>query len=181
VLLINFIVLLEYMKPDKNFSLFLGVSVLATLLLITGMNLSGIVRTTYAQQLGEMFFEEKGKIMEQKEIGPNKAKVSFKSNGTLKGNIEVTNSGNFEGDTKGDATYAQGQGNITTKEGNETASYTFLAVGNMIDGNKSEFRGSSVFNTTSTGKLAFINNLVSVFKVNVDESGNFTNKYWEWN
>jgi hypothetical protein len=50
----------------------------------------------------------------------------------------------------------------------------------MIDGNKSEFRGSSVFNTTSTGKLAFINNLVSVFKVNLDESGNFTNKYWEW-
>lgn len=46
VLLIKFIVLLEYMeymKPDKNFSLFLGVSVLATLLLITGMNLSGIV------------------------------------------------------------------------------------------------------------------------------------------
>lgn len=43
VLLIKFIVLLEYVKPDKNFSLFLGVSVLATLLLITGMNLSGIV------------------------------------------------------------------------------------------------------------------------------------------
>jgi hypothetical protein len=39
----------------------------------------------------------------------------------------------------------------------------------MIDGNKSEFRGSSVSNTTSTGKLAFINNLVTVFKVNVDE------------
>jgi hypothetical protein len=87
MLLIYFIVLLEYMKPDKNFSLFLGVTVLATLLLITGMNPSGIVSTTYAHQLGEMFFEEKGKIMEQKEIGPNKAKVSFKSNGTLKGNI----------------------------------------------------------------------------------------------
>jgi len=160
--------------------LFLGVSISATLLLITGMNLSGIVSTTYAQQLGEMFFEEKGKIMERKEVGPNKAKVSFLSNGTLKGNIEVTNNGNFEGSTKGDVTYAQGQGTITTKEGNETASYTFLAVGNMIDGNKSEFRGSSVFNTTSTGKLAFINNLVSVFKVNVDESGNFTSKDWEW-
>ena len=65
-----------------------------------------------------MFFEEERKIMEQKEIGPNKVEVSFKSNGTL---IEVTNSGNFEGDTKGDVTYAQGQGNITTKEGNETA------------------------------------------------------------
>ena len=72
-------------------------------------------------------------------------------------------------------TYAQGQGNITTKQGNETASYTFLAVGNMIDGNKSEYRGSSVFNTTSTGKMVFINNLVSVFKVYVDESVNFTN------
>jgi len=72
-------------------------------------------------------------------------------------------------------TYAHGQGTITTKEGNETASYTFLAIGN-----NSEFHGASVYNTTSTGKLAFVNNLVSVFKVNVDKMGNFTGKEWEW-
>jgi hypothetical protein len=52
-------------------------------------------------------------------------------------------------------TYAQGQGNITTKQGNETASYTFLAVGNMIDGNKSEFRGSSVFQYNFHRKVGF--------------------------
>ncbi len=118
--------------------------------------------------------------MDKKEIGPNKAEVSYSSNGTLKGNIEVTNKGNFTGSTKGSATLAQGQGTILTKEGNETASYTFLAIGNMIGGNKSEFHGAAVYNTTSTGKLAFINNLVGVFRVNVDELGNYTNKEWEW-
>ena len=169
------------MRHDKNSLLFLGVSLLSTLLLITCLGLTGIVASTYAQQLGELVFEEKGKIIEQKEVGPNKAQVSYSSNGTLKGNIEVKNNGSFEGTTRGGVTYAHGQGTITTKEGNETASYTFLAVGKIIDGgNKSEFSGASVYNTTSTGKLAFVNNLVSVFKVNVGEMGNFTGKEWEW-
>ena len=42
-------------------------------------------------QLEEPFFEEKGKITAQKEIGDNKTQMTFSSNGTFKGNIEVTN------------------------------------------------------------------------------------------
>jgi hypothetical protein len=37
--------------------------------------------------LEEPFFEEKGRITAQKQIGG----VTFSSNGTIKGNIEVTN------------------------------------------------------------------------------------------
>ena len=73
-------------------------------------------------QLEEPFFEEKGGITAQKEIGDNKTEMTFSSNGTFKGNIEVTNSGDFVSLSKGNkGTSAQGQG-----VGSEKASYTFL-------------------------------------------------------
>jgi hypothetical protein len=43
--------------------------------------------------LEEPFFEEKGKIMTEKEIGDNKIQMTFSSNGTFNGNIEDINSG----------------------------------------------------------------------------------------
>ena len=52
-------------------------------------------------QLEEPFFEEKGKITAQKEIGDNKTQMTFSSNGTFKGNIEVTNSGDLVSLSKG--------------------------------------------------------------------------------
>jgi hypothetical protein len=62
-------------------------------------------------QLEEPFFEDKGKIMVQKEIGDNKTQMTFSSNGTIKGNIEVTNSGDLVSLSKGNkGTSAQGQG-----------------------------------------------------------------------
>ena len=81
-------------------------------------------------QLEEPFFEEKGKITSQKEIGDNKTKMTFSSNGTFKGNIEVTNAGELVSLSKGNkGTSDQGQGVVTTKDGSEKANYTFLQVG----------------------------------------------------
>jgi hypothetical protein len=84
-------------------------------------------------QLEEPFFEDKGKITAQKEIGDNKTQMTFSSNGTMKGNIEVTNSGDLVSLSKGNKkTLAQGQGVVTTNDGSEKASYTFLQVGKTI-------------------------------------------------
>ena len=52
-------------------------------------------------QLEEPFFEEKGRITAQKEIGGDKTQMTFSSNGTFKGNTEVTNSGDFVSVFKG--------------------------------------------------------------------------------
>ena len=43
--------------------------------------------------LGEPFLVEKGKITSQKEIGPNRTQFTISANGTLNGNVEVTNTG----------------------------------------------------------------------------------------
>ena len=131
-------------------------------------------------QLEEPFFEEKGRITAQKEIGGDKTQMTFSANGTFKGNIEVTNTGDFVSVSKGNkGTSAQGQGVVTTKDGKEKANYTFLQVGKTTskDG-KPVLRGvgSAVWSTDSTGRLAFLDNMLSFFIIEVDESGNFSSK-----
>ena len=84
-------------------------------------------------QLEEPFFEEKGRITAQKEIGGDKTQMTFSSNGTFKGNIEVTNSGDFVTVSKGNkGTLAQGQGVVTTKDGSEKASYTSNSICSLL-------------------------------------------------
>jgi hypothetical protein len=125
-------------------------------------------------ELKEPFFEEKGKITSQKEIGDNRSQITFSGEGTMKGNVEVTNTGDFIGIQKGNnVTHAQGQGVLTTKDGSEKANYTFLAVGNVTEEGKPVLLGSAVYSTDSDSKLAFLNNVISFFKVEVDEAGNF--------
>jgi hypothetical protein len=52
-------------------------------------------------QLEEPFFEEKGRITAQKEIGGDKIQITFSSNGTFKGDIEVINTGELVSVSKG--------------------------------------------------------------------------------
>jgi hypothetical protein len=125
-------------------------------------------------ELEEPFFEEKGRITDQKDIGDNRSQMTFSGEGTMKGNIEVSNSGDFIETQKGNnVTQARGQGVLTTKNGSEKASYIFHAVGNVTGEGKPVLVGSAVYSTDSNGKLAFLNNVISFFKVEVDAAGNF--------
>src|SRR5437763_17100302 len=77
-------------------------------------------------QLEEPFFEEKARITSQKEIDANRSQVTYSAEGKMKGNIEVTNTGDFISISKGNnVRSAQGQGVIITKDGRERANYTF--------------------------------------------------------
>ncbi|MGC2382502.1 MAG: hypothetical protein WA631_05280 [Nitrososphaeraceae archaeon] len=42
------------------------------------------------------------------------------------------------------------------------------------------WRGSLFFSTSSTDKLASLNNLIAVFEAVIDAEGNFSEKTWEW-
>jgi hypothetical protein len=126
--------------------------------------------------LGEPFFVVKGKTTFQKEIGPNKTQYTYSANGTINGNIEVTDTGEFVCVSKGNnLIFDQGDGVITTKDGSEKANYTFIEVGNGTD-----YQGASAYSTNSTGKLAFLNNIVVIFKGGYDENGNYALKQWVW-
>jgi hypothetical protein len=154
-----------------------GITVI--LLLIGGTVATSIpLNTTHAQTatLGEPYFVEKGKSTVQKEIGPNITQYTFTANGTMNGNIEVTDTGEFLSISKGDNfIYEPGKGVIMTKDGSETANYTSIDVGNSTD-----YQGASAYSTNSTGKLSFLNNILGIYKGEVDESGNFVLKEWQW-
>jgi hypothetical protein len=164
-------------KKRSTISITVGFAVM--LLLIGGTGATTILfSTAHAQTatLGEPYFVEKGKSTVQKEIGPNRTQYTFTSNGTINGNIEVTDTGEFVSVSKGnDLLYEQGQGVITTEDGSEMANYTFIDVVNGTD-----YQGASAYSTNSTGKLSFLNNMLGIYKGEADESGNFKLTEWHW-
>ena len=176
----------------KDTFTFSTIAIVVVLLLIAGIGATTFITTTYAQiggpeeitfrtDLGEPFFKENGKITGQKEIGPNRTQFSFSADGTLKGDIQVTNTGDFVSISKGnDLTFAQGQGVMTTTDGNDMANYTIIGVGNVTQEGKPVIQGAAAYSTNSTGKLAFLNNILGIFKAELDEKGGFISNEWEW-
>jgi hypothetical protein len=162
----------------KRFSMSITAGVAVVLLLIGGTGATTILfSTTHAQSatLGEPFFVGKGKSTVQKEIGPDRTQYTFAGNGTMNGNIEVTDTGEYVSVSKGDNYFEQGKGVITTKDGSETANYTFIDVGNSTD-----YQGAAAYSTNSTGKLAFLNNVLGIYKGEGGEGGNYDQSEWYW-
>ena len=163
------------MNKDR-FTISTTLGIASVLLLIAGLASISILKTTHAQPatLGEPIFVEKGKNIVQKEIGPNRTQYTFATNGTMNGNIEVTNTGEYIGVSKGNNLIDQGHGVIKTKDG-ETANYTFIEVSNGT-----AYQGASAYSTNSTGKLSFLDNILNIYKGETDKSGNFNLTHWHW-
>ena len=116
------------------------------------------VSTTSAQvsTLGEPFLVEKGKITSQKEIGPNRTQFTISANGTLNGNVEVTNTGEIMTISKGNnLAVDQGHGVIATKNNCETASYMLIGAENFTQAGKTIFRGAIVCSTILQGTCRY--------------------------
>ena len=163
----------------KRFTISITAGIAVMLLLIGGTGANSILfSTTHAESatLGEPIFVEKGADTIKREIGPNITHYTFTSNGTMKGNIEYSKAGEYVSVSKGNnLTFDQGQGVITTKDGSETANYTFIEVGNGT-----AYQGASAYSTNSTGKLSFLDNILVIFKGGQDESGNYALEQWPW-
>jgi hypothetical protein len=100
----------------------------------------------------------------------------------VKGTISVNELGTYWSIVKpGGILHGQGQGVYTTRdESGEMASWTGYGVGHITGSGIVSYRGSLFYRTNSTGKLAFLDNLVGVFEFDVDEAGNTIGKVWEW-
>jgi hypothetical protein len=161
----------------KRLTISITAGITVILLIIGGTGATSILNTTYAQSatLGEPYYVEKGKITGHKELGPNRTQFTFTANGTMNGNIEVTDTGEFVSISKGDNLSTTKDGVITTKDGSETANYTSIDVGNFTD-----YQGASAYSTNSTGKLSFLNNMLGIYKGETEGSGNFVLREWHW-
>ncbi|HYV52297.1 MAG TPA: hypothetical protein VE971_03295 [Candidatus Eisenbacteria bacterium] len=75
--------------------------------------------------------------------------------------------------------YSQGLGIISTSDGKEISIWKSQGI-QIITSDKNLLRGSAFYTTTSIGKLAFLNDLMTVFRSETDKIGNISNKEWEW-
>jgi hypothetical protein len=135
--------------------------------------------------LGELLFEIKGRLTGSRILNADEYKVehSITEEGKFK-DIEITILGTFwtipTVDKK--VTYVEGQGIITTKDGQDTATFRGYGIGNSKEQVGGSFRGSVFYKSSisANGRLSSLNNKIGVFETEVDESGNSTEKVWEW-
>ena len=128
----------------------------------------------------------KGRIVYQRVLAVEpriKVENTILLNGLIHGIINISDIGTFI-NTIIDNTiyYSRGHGFMTTQDGREMAKWTVQGIQELMvkENGKSMFRGSAFYHTTSKGKLAFLNNSMTVFESEVDRTGNILNKEWEW-
>lgn len=122
------------------------------------------------QTLGEPFYSENGII-----TGP----YTYTANGTLKDVGNVTNTGLIiTKPLSNELVYGQGQGVLQSKDGEE-ATYTFQFIGSLKEGGQLP-HGSWFIYTNSTGKMAFLNNMVGITHSEIGQDSTFSTKVWKW-
>ena len=135
--------------------------------------------------LGNPFLEEKGKVVVQRVTGITnglpRIETSFSANDTINGNIAAREIGSYVTAPRPNSNilFGEGQGVITTRDG-EMATWTGQGIGHFTSDGTIVFRGSLFFTTTSTGKLAFLNNMIGIFQYQADTSGNTSARVWGW-
>lgn len=139
--------------------------------------------------LGNPFFVEKGKVISRRILAVEpevQIEYVISLNGIMNCNIDVIDNGTLISTLRRDGKifYSQGRGIITTKDGREMTTWTSQGIENLAnnEGSKKSLCGSAFYRTaiSSRGDLAFLNNIMSVFKSETDEVGNISNKEWQW-
>jgi hypothetical protein len=133
--------------------------------------------------LGDPFFVERGKVIGQRVLSVTpqpQLEFTIVANGTINNSINFTNTGTSISNLQADGAFtSKGQGFITTENG-EVAIWTNQVVGQRTqDGNIISY-GSGIWSTPSTGDLAFMNNLMTIFILEIDSEGNLSAREWEW-
>ena len=135
--------------------------------------------------LGELIEESRGKITGQRVLDAeiSKTETSFAMEGNYWGTpcIDVWTYTSML--REGGVLYGEGQGIITTKDGQGMATWKGPGIGKFTGPGKVSFRGSLFFKTPLTsegGKLSYLNNVMGVFEYEVDEIENCSSKTREW-
>lgn len=137
--------------------------------------------------LGDPFFVEQGKIIGQRvlTVTPQpQIEFSFMANATINNGddvINAINTGTSVSALNADGTFrGEGQGILRT-EGGEVATWTNQVVGNFTSEGTIITRGVGFWSTPpTTGELAFMNDMITVFEVQIDMEGNLSAREWEW-
>src|SRR5918992_2420490 len=145
--------------------------------------------TDITESLGNPFFVEQGRIIGQRVLAVTpqpQLEFSFMANATINNGggdivINALNTGTSVSTLNADGTFrGEGQGILRTERG-DVATWTNRVVGNLTSEGTIITRGVGFWSTPSTtGELAFMNNMITVFEVQIDREGNLSAREWEW-
>ena len=144
--------------------------------------------TDVIQSLGNPFFVEQGRIIGQRVLAVTpqpQLEFSFIANATINNGSDIVinalNTGTSVSTLNADGTFrGEGQGILRTERG-DVATWTNRVVGNLTPEGNIITRGVGFWSTPSTtGELAFMNNMITVFEVQIDREGNLSAREWEW-
>ena len=137
--------------------------------------------------IGNLRYQERGRVTSQRVIDGNGPVVenSYSAAGTLTANgaatdrIPVTNIGTIKVFFRsGGATYGEGQGVMTSRNG-EIATWISQGIAQADQAGNIVAIGSAILGPSSTGSLAFFNNMVLVYKQVVDQTNNVSTRAWQ--
>jgi hypothetical protein len=144
--------------------------------------------TAITASLGNPFFVEQGRITGQRvlTVAPQpQLEFSFMANASINnaGGVEINaiNTGTSVSTLNADGSFhGEGQGILRTQAG-EVATWTNQVVGNLTSEGTIITRGVGFWSTPSTtGELAFMNGMITVFEVQIDMEGNLSAREWKW-
>ena len=145
--------------------------------------------TAVTESLGNPFFVEQGRIIGQRVLAVSpqpQLEFSFMANASINngeddGVINAINMGTSVSTLNADGTFrGEGQGILRT-QGGGVATWTNQVVGSITSEGTIVTRGVGIWTTPSTtGELAFMNNMITVFEVQIDREGNLSAREWEW-
>ena len=150
----------------------------------TNLSTSAPLAVVAPVTIGNQFYQERGAVTTQRVIDVDVSngpifESSYIAHGMLRGSVPVTNIGTIKVTIRpGSVSFGEGQGVITNVNG-DMATWTSHGLGHLSQG-KVIVIGSVILKTSSTGNLAFLNNMVGAFRQIVDQSnGNVDSKVWE--
>lgn len=136
----------------------------------------------------DLLSETKGNIPYTKIVGVDMdgspiMEFIMSGHGKINGDIEFTEMWTIKGKQKqDDELQGEGLGLYIIKDGsrNETVTVKSNTISSVTENGIKQYIGANFYETSSTGKFAFLKNLVGIFKAEVDESGNYITRVWKW-
>lgn len=126
------------------------------------------------------FLVEHGKTEGATPINQTHIQISLAGNGTIMlpnstETVKTKDTGNAIARLTPTGNIAQGQIHISTEDGSENGTVFFTEIGQNGRG-----VGVAYFSTNSTGKLAFLDNMVAVIQDEIQPNGDTMIIAWEW-
>jgi hypothetical protein len=126
------------------------------------------------------FLIEHGKTVAVNPINQTHIQISLAGNGTIMlpnstETVKTKDTGNAVARLTPTGSIAQGEIHISTEDGSENGTVFFTEIGQNEKG-----IGVAYFSTNSTGKLAFLDNMVAVIQDEIQPNGDTKITAWEW-